>query len=131
MPTRLFGEESHHFGMQLHKEPHFLGVEPESVSRRALFQTQESVCTTIAVSDAGAPDLGSELAVDAGAADLGSELAVHARGRMVRQVTGQVLRVFRRKLVKSTSERSIVSCDLRGAAEPEHKERYNNNCMAR
>ena len=121
MPTRLFGEESHHFGMQLHKEPHFLGVESESVSRRALFQTQESVCTTTAVGDAGVTDLGSELAV----------AIEHARGRMVRQVTGQVLRVFRRKLVKSASERSIVSCDLRGAAEPEHKERYNSNCMAR
>ena len=114
MPTRLFGEESRHLEMQSHKEPHLLGVEPERVSRRALIET---------VGGAGPADVHSGL----------TEAIEHARRGRVRQVTGKVLRLFRRKLVKGTCGLStvscdIVSCDMRSAVElEEHKDRYYNN----
>lgn len=118
MPALLFGEEPHHLG----EEPHHFGVEPESGSRRQLFatgsgETASSTATAVGGARGSKP------------ANLHSGLAAaieHARGGMVRQVTGQVVRVFRRKLVRSACGLSVVSGDLRSMAELEHKERYNN-----
>ena len=104
MPTRLFGEEPHH-----------LGAEPESVSKRELFAESRKAT---AVGDT----IGSE------PASLHSGLAAaieHAREGMVRQVTGQIMRVFRRKLLGSACELSAVSEGQRSMAELEHNERYN------
>ena len=78
MVMHLFGEEPHH-----------LGVEPESVSRRELF-AESRMATAVGDTIWSKP------------ASLHSGLAVvieHARGGIVRQVTGLIVRVFRRKLV--------------------------------
>ena len=49
----------------------------------------------------------------------------HVRGGTVRQVTGQIVRVFRRKLMGSVCELSTVSEDIRSMDELERNERYN------
>ena len=103
MPTRLFGEE-----------PQNLGVEPENISRRELFP---ELRTAIAVDD----NIGSKPAIHCGLA----AAIEHVRGGTVRQVTGQIVRVFRRKLMGSVCELSTVSEDIRSMDELERNERYN------